>query len=180
MTRTCFVGNTPLTAGPSEIKKLFKPYGDIEKVWFRSIACDHESKITHKGKIIKQQYGDQKDSKNAYVLFKTKDSAERAAKSMNQTLFEGKHLRVDVEGDDKAKEDYDSTIFIGNLPWVINDEDLRTHFEDCGRILNVRVVRDKVNFIGKGIAYIQFTNKEEMRKAVDTKNKSIFRVIISY
>lgn len=84
-----------------------------------------------------------------------------------------------MEGDDKAKEDYDSTIFIGNLPWVINDEDLRTHFEDCGRILNVRVVRDKVNFIGKGIAYIQFTNKEEMRKAVDTKNKSIFRVIIS-
>ena len=59
-----------------------------------------------------------------------------------------------MEGDDKAKEDYDSTIFIGNLPWVINDEDLRTHFEDCGRILNVRVVRDKVNFIGKGIAYI--------------------------
>ncbi len=71
-------------------------------------------------------------------------------------------------------------MFIGNLPWVINDEDLRSHFEDCGKILNVRVVRDKVNFIGKGIAYIQFSNKEEMRKAIDTKNKSVFRVSLNF
>jgi len=95
---------------------------------------------------------------------------------MNQQLIGDKHIRVDVEGDEKSKEDFEKTIFIGNLPWVINDEDLRSHFEECGRILNVRVVRDKVNFIGKGIAYIQFSTKDEMRKAIDTKNKSIFRV----
>lgn len=61
------------------------------------------------------------------------------------------------------------------MPWVISDEDLRAHFKDCGKILNVRVIRDKENFIGKGIGYIQFSTKEEMRKAIETKNGGIFR-----
>jgi len=42
---------------------------------------------------------------------------------------------------------------------------LRAHFEDCGKILNVRVIRDKDTFIGKGIAYIQFSTSSEMKKA---------------
>jgi len=65
----------------------------------------------------------------------------------------GRHLRVDVEGE-KEGHDFDSTIFIGNLPWVLDEEDLRHHFEECGKILNIRLIRDKVNFIGKGIGYI--------------------------
>jgi hypothetical protein len=40
----------------------------------------------------------------------------------------------------------------------------------------VRIIRDKNTFIGKGIGYVMFTSKEEMRKAVDTKNRSMFRV----
>eukprot|EP00347_Sterkiella_histriomuscorum_P017969 403347285 len=170
--RTTFVGNVPLETESKDLMKLFKPYGNVVKIWFRSIACDHESKITHKGKIIKKEYGLQKDSKNAYVLFKTKESAIKAAENLNQIQLGNKHLRVDTEN---QENDYDTTIFIGNLPWVLNDEDLRAHFEDCGKILNVRVVRDKDNFIGKGIAYVQFKTKEEMRKSIETKNRSLFR-----
>lgn len=96
---------------------------------------------------------------------------------MNQYKLGDKHLRVDLESEE-TKHDYESTIFIGNLPWVISEEDVREHFEDCGKILNVRIIRDKVNFIGKGIGYIQFSSKEEMRKAVDTKNKTMFRVLL--
>ena len=57
LARTAFVGNCPLDASKKDVLKVFRQYGSVEKVWFRSIACDHESKITHKGKIIKQQYG---------------------------------------------------------------------------------------------------------------------------
>lgn len=45
-------------------------------------------------------------------------------------------------------------MFIGNLPWVLSEEELRAHFAEAGKILNVRVIRDKDTFIGKGIAYI--------------------------
>lgn len=74
---------------------------------------------------------------------------------------------MDVEGEE-AKHDYESTVFIGNLPWVIDEEDVRAHFEECGKIMNVRIIRDKVNLIGKGFGYIQFSSKDEMRKAIDT------------
>ena len=79
-------------------------------------------------------------------------------------------MRVDIdfkqEGD-RDENDYETTIFIGNLPFVCNEEDLRKHFANISGggdvasggqsndgILNVRVVRDPKTFIGKGIAYI--------------------------
>ena len=80
---------------------------------------------------------------------------------MNQAMLGDKHLRVDIDSKAEGQEnDYESTIFIGNLPWVLNEEDLRKHFEECGDILNVRIIRDKDTFIGKGIAYIQFKDQE--------------------
>lgn len=74
---------------------------------------------------------------------------------MNQVEFNKHHLRVDVEHADADKgHDYDCSVFIGNLPWVINEEDVRKHFEDAGNILNIRIIRDKDTQIGKGIGYI--------------------------
>jgi len=37
---------------------------------------------------------------------------------------------------------------------VVQEEDLRKHFEVCGTILNVRIIRDGETFIGKGFGYI--------------------------
>lgn len=81
--RTVFVGNLPLTTTRHEIEKLFRKYGPIEKVWFRSLALDHMSKLPQKAKIIKGEFGEQKDNKNAYVLFKAKEEAGKAAEGMN-------------------------------------------------------------------------------------------------
>jgi nucleolar protein 12 len=75
--------------------------------------------------------------------------------------------------------DFETTVFIGNLPFITNEEDLRRHFSDLetngdSGISNVRVIRDPKTFIGKGIAYIQFKTKETMKKAIETKNDSRF------
>ena len=88
-----------------------------------------------------------------------------------------KHLRVDVDGGEKTeKNDFETSLFIGNLPWVVNEEELRAHFEvPEGKILNVRVIRDKDTFIGKGIAYVQYSNVEAMKKGLETKNDSVFK-----
>jgi nucleolar protein 12 len=73
-----------------------------------------------------------------------------------------KHIRVDSLFRPEAqagvklvkKDDYDTTAFIGNLPYIVNEEELRTHFAKFGTILNVRLVRDPKTYIGKGIGYI--------------------------
>ena len=173
--RTCFVGNLPLTATPKLLKSLFREHGKVEKVWFRSLPTTTDSKLPVKAQIIKKEFVEQKDNKNAYVLFETKEAADQAAKALNQREVDGKHIRVDLSLKEGAKEkesgtssnDYDTTIFIGNLPFVVSEEDLRRHFSDiAGKmtqggeglandgILNVRIIRDKETHLSKGIAYV--------------------------
>lgn len=48
-------------------------------------------------------------------------------------------------------------MFVGNLPFDVQDEELYTHFERCGEIEFVRIIRDKKTNIGKGFGYVQFT-----------------------
>ena len=38
----------------------------------------------------------------------------------------------------------------------IKEEDLRTHFSSCGKVRNVRVIRDNKSGVGKGICYVTF------------------------
>lgn len=73
------------------------------------------------------EFGDQKDNKNAYVEFEKEEDALKAKKAMNQALVGGKHIRVDIDNVDSSKDqnDYDSTLFVGNLPFVTNEEELR-------------------------------------------------------
>ena len=52
--------------------------------------------------------------------------------------------------------DHKRSVFVGNLPFDVQDEDLYTHFARCGDIEFVRVVRDKKTNIGKGFGYVQF------------------------
>lgn len=51
--RTVFVGNVPLDTTRKYLDKLFGKHGKVEKVWFRSIALDHLSKVPQKAKIIR-------------------------------------------------------------------------------------------------------------------------------
>jgi len=48
------------------------------------------------------------------------------------------------------------SVFVGNIPFEIEEEDLRNHFSDCGQIDNVRIIRDKKTNIGKGFGYVTF------------------------
>ena len=94
-------------------------------------------------------------------------------------------LRETESGATVTGHDYDSTVFIGNLPFVLNEEDLRafislqTKDDAAGLgvgdgILNVRVIRDAKTHLGKGIAYVQFISKPLMRLAVDKLHGSKF------
>jgi hypothetical protein len=42
-----------------------------------------DSKIPLKGKIIMSEFGDQKDNKNAYVLFEKTEDANKAVTELN-------------------------------------------------------------------------------------------------
>ena len=128
--------------------------------------------ITDRRNIVKgKMIGDQKNNKNAYILYESASSVEEAVKLNNYAIHNSDftevfHLRVDR--DEKKEDDFNTTIFVGNLPFVVNEEDLRTHFSALGEIQNIRIIRDSRTLIGCGIAFIQFATKEEAIAAVKT------------
>ena len=89
----------------------------------------------------------------------------------------GKHLRVDslVKSADAKKnapkDDFDTSVFVGNLPYVVSEEDVRTTFAKYGTILNVRLVRDPKTYMGKGIGYVQFADAQMMKEAIEADIK---------
>jgi RNA recognition motif-containing protein len=159
----------------------------VEKVWFRSIQTkqtDKDNKAPKRVMIIKKEFDDTfKDNKSAYVLFEKMEDAKKAAQELNQHLLDGKHIRVDMEVstrkdgevDEKRHDDCETSVFVGNLPYIVNEEELRTHFATAGKILNVRVVRDPKTFLSKGIGYIQYATKAEMRDCIESLHEKKFQ-----
>lgn len=72
-------------------------------------------------------------------------------------------------------EDFTTTIFVGNLPFVVSEEELRAAFSSSGDIENVRLVRDPKTHLGKGIGYIMYTTKDAMNKALKEKKDLKFK-----
>lgn len=53
------------------------------------------------------------------------------------------------------------------MPFWIEEEDVRSHFAQAGIIESVWIIWDPITLNGKGIGYVKFQTKEEMRKAID-------------
>lgn len=63
-------------------------------------------------------------------------------------------------------------MFVGNLAFDAQEEDLWNFFKDSGDIENVRIIRDRKTNLGKGFAYVQFQDRASVDVALrlhDTK-----------
>ena len=129
-------------------------------------------------------------STNAYVVYKSDAAAKRAAPKLNGTMVLDRHLRADYLNE-PAKIDHRRCVFVGNLSFVEEETDndqgpdadtaqsrqrakepadaeegLWRTFSKAGTIESVRVIRDKDTRVGKGIAYVQFTDENAVEAAL--------------
>jgi RNA recognition motif-containing protein len=162
--RTLFVGNLPLSMNDKKaITRLFKTYGKIESVRIRSIPLAG-AKVDRAGDqdLVKKvcananQFGDQKHSFNAYVVFETAAAME-AALVENNKLIDTRHIRVDKVN--PTLFDPNRSVFIGNLPYRIDEEEVREFFAKAlpngqADIEGIRLIRDPETLLGKGIGYL--------------------------
>ena len=74
------------------------------------------------------------------------------------------------QGEGGGRFDDARTVFVGNLPYAVEEEDLLRAFGDVasayGGLENVRVVRDPATNVGKGIAYVAFKEEGGVREAI--------------
>ena len=166
---TVFVGNVPFTGNAAADRKAiinhFRVHGAVETVFIRS-AAKSDPALPMKAAVIKGALDRTvRNSYNAYVVFKDEASVAKAV-AANGELWQDHHLRIAPAGGKRGSGKETSTptagemkrsVFLGNLPFNVQEEEVRRLFVGCGDIANVRLVRDAATQQGKGFGYVLFT-----------------------
>ncbi|KAI9189829.1 Nucleolar protein 12 [Blastocladiella emersonii ATCC 22665] len=176
---TVFVGNVTIKASEKavfkEFKALFAAFGKVKSIRFRSIAFTDA--LPRKLNFKLKNFHPERETCNAYVVMSSPKEARAATAGVNTTVFHEKHLRVDYCGKIDAKsDDADAPavrrrdpkrcVFVGNVPFDVEDESLWKHFAQAGDVENVRVIRDAKTGLGKGFAYVQFKERASVPLAI--------------
>ncbi|CAH0696986.1 unnamed protein product [Spodoptera exigua] len=163
--RTLFVGNVPFSAKcKKEVKKIFSKHGQIETIRIRTVPVK-DGRYTPKLAVIKHELHPERTTVNVYIKYASEHSVEKALVE-NNTVLNDHHLRVSRSSSTGAEHDPKCSIFIGNLPFAMEDEALRAKFEKCGEIHSVRIIRDKKTNAGKGFGYVNFESKDGVELAL--------------
>lgn len=162
--RTVFVGNLPASCTKKTLQLVFKDQGAIESIRFRSVVREDPS-MSRKVAAIQRKVHPKKQSINAYVVFEAEEGAEKALERNGMEIEKNFHIRVDRVSK-SSSHDHKRSIFIGNLPFDINELPVRQHFEECGKVEGVRLVRDKNSGMGKGFGYILFQSIDAVQLAL--------------
>ncbi|XP_037023872.2 RNA-binding protein 34 [Artibeus jamaicensis] len=168
--RTVFVGNLPVTCNKKKLKSFFKEYGPIESVRFRSVI-PAEGTMSKKLAVIKRKIHPDQKNINAYVVFKDQTAATKALNRNGAQIADGFRIRVDLASETSSRDK--RSVFVGNLPYKVEESAVEGHFLDCGAIVAVRIVRDALTGIGRGFGYVLFENTDAVHLALKLNNSEL-------
>ncbi len=61
-------------------------------------------------------------------------------------------------------------LYVGNLPYSVNEAQLRELFEKSGTVTDVAVITDRETGRSKGFGFVTMASAEEATKAINTYN----------
>ena len=61
-------------------------------------------------------------------------------------------------------------IFVGNLPYTLGEQELRTEFEAFGQVDSVRVIKDRETGKSKGFGFVEMPDQAAAQRAVTSLN----------
>lgn len=66
-------------------------------------------------------------------------------------------------------------IYVGNLPFQVDEQELRNAFEEYGAVDSVDVIIDKYTGKSRGFAFITYQSGGSVQKAIDGLNEKDFQ-----
>jgi RNA recognition motif-containing protein len=57
-------------------------------------------------------------------------------------------------------------IYVSNLSFAVQDEDLREYFEEYGEVSSAKVITDKFTNRSRGFGFVEMPNDEAAQKAI--------------
>ena len=63
-------------------------------------------------------------------------------------------------------------LFVGSLPWAVDDKKLKETFEPHGTVVSAKVITDRQSGRSKGFGFVEMKNSEDAQKAMSALNNS--------
>ncbi len=63
-------------------------------------------------------------------------------------------------------------LFVGSLPWSVNDEGLKQTFEKHGSVVSAKVIMDRDTSKSRGFGFVEMENSTDAAKAMRALNNS--------
>ena len=62
-------------------------------------------------------------------------------------------------------------LFVGSLPYAVNDDELNSLFSEFGTVVSAKVILDRDNNNrSKGFGFVEMSNDDEAKAAIDALN----------
>ncbi|XP_057307287.1 nucleolysin TIAR-like [Hydractinia symbiolongicarpus] len=155
-----YVGNLDDDINENDLKAAFEVFGEILNV---KVVRDP---ATNRSKNI------------GFISFTNKPDAEKAIRDMHGAMLRGRAIKTNwaTRNQNQKKEelDYDEvysstssencTVYVGGIPNNVSDDVVRRHFEDYGKIVDLRI------FAAKNYAFIKFESHAAAATAICKTN----------
>ena len=64
-------------------------------------------------------------------------------------------------------------IYVGNLPYSVNEDDLKSFFGDCGNVEEVSLIKDRATGRLKGFGFVEFESKDGADAALEKNGEKL-------
>jgi RNA recognition motif-containing protein len=61
-------------------------------------------------------------------------------------------------------------IYVGNLHFNVNEDELRKAFEEYGEVASVKIITDKYSGRSKGFGFVEMPNDKEAQEGINNLN----------
>lgn len=63
-------------------------------------------------------------------------------------------------------------LFVGSLPWSVNDQTLQQTFETHGTVVSAKIITDRDTGRSRGFGFVEMENSTDAEKAIKALNNS--------
>ena len=63
-------------------------------------------------------------------------------------------------------------LFVGSLPWSVNDKTLQETFETHGTVVSAKIITDRDTGRSRGFGFVEMENPTDAEKAIRSLNNS--------
>ncbi|KAH7532424.1 28 kDa ribonucleoprotein, chloroplastic isoform X1 [Ziziphus jujuba] len=149
-----FVGNLPYDVDSEKLAQFFNQAGIVE--------------------IAEVIYNRETDQSRGFgfVTMSTVEEAEKAVELYNGYDLDGRLLTVNKAAPRGSRPERTRAnepgfrIYVGNLPWQVDDARLEQVFSEHGKVVNARVVYDRDSGRSRGFGFVTMSNETELNDAI--------------